>query len=81
MNYYEVKFSVSPNSTDATDLLAALAGEAGFESFETSDESLTGYIQQQLFDRELLDTLIESMPIPGITIAYTVDEAENRDWN
>ena len=81
MKYYEVKFNISPYSTDACDLLAALAGEAGFESFETTEEGLTGYVQQQLFDRQQLDTLISSMPFTGVDVSYSVSEAENRDWN
>lgn len=81
MKYYEVKFHISPYSTDACDLLAALAGEAGFESFETTEEGLTGYVQQQLFDRQQLDTLISSMPFTGVDVSYSVSEAEDRDWN
>jgi ribosomal protein L11 methyltransferase len=81
MKYYEVKFNILPYSTDACDLLAALAGEAGFESFETTEEGLTGYVQQQLFDRQQLDTLISSMPFTGVDVSYSVSEAEDRDWN
>ncbi len=81
MKYYEVKFHISPYLTDACDLLAALAGEAGFESFETTEEGLTGYVQQQLFDRQQLDTLISSMPFTGVDVSYSVSEAEDRDWN
>ena len=81
MKYYEVKFTLSPFDSDASDVLAALAGEAGFESFEDTDDGLKGYVQQQLFDREVLDTLLQSFPLPHTTITYTVDEAEDRDWN
>ncbi|MBP5426242.1 MAG: 50S ribosomal protein L11 methyltransferase [Prevotella sp.] len=81
MKYYEVDFNVLPLSSDATDLLAALAGEAGFETFEETDHSLKGYVQQQLFDRSLLDSLLQTFPMPGVTVSYTVGEAEDRDWN
>lgn len=81
MKYYEVKFTLSPYSSDASDVLAALAGEAGFESFEDTDDGLKGYVQQQLFDREQLDALLQSFPLPDTTITYTVAEAEDRDWN
>jgi ribosomal protein L11 methyltransferase len=33
MKYYEAKFTFSPYSDDAADLLAALIADAGFESF------------------------------------------------
>ena len=81
MKYYEVDFNVLPLSSDATDLLAALAGEAGFETFEETDHGLKGYVQQQLFDRSLLDSLLQMFPMPGVTVSYTVGEAEDRDWN
>lgn len=81
MKYYEVDFNVLPLSSDATDLLAALAGEAGFETFEGTDHGLKGYVQQPQFDRSLLDSLLQTFPMPGVNISYTVGEAEDRDWN
>ena len=81
MKYYEVNFTLSPLNSDACDLLAALAGEAGFETFEETEEGLTGYVQQQLFDPSQLDELLLSFPFPDVTISYNVGEAEDRDWN
>ena len=81
MKYYEVKFTLSPLNSDACDLLAALAGEAGFETFEETEEGLTGYVQQQLFDPSQLDELLQSFPFPDVTVSYNVGEAEDRDWN
>ena len=81
MKYYEVDFNVLPVSADACDLLAALAGEAGFETFEDTDGGLKGYVQQNQFDSALLDSMLQSFPMPGVTVGYTVNEAEDRDWN
>ena len=81
MKYYEVDFNLSPTSSDACDLLAAIAGEAGFETFEETDNGLKGYVQQQFFDREQLDLLLQSFPFPDVNVSYTVTEAEDRDWN
>ena len=81
MKYYEVNFTLSPFSTDACDLLAALAGEVGFETFEDTDNGLCGYVQQQLFEREQLDALLQDFPMPGVNVSYSVEEAEDRDWN
>lgn len=84
MNYYEVKFKI--NASDdllqtARELTSALAGEAGFESFEDSDEGLNGYVQQQLFDEPLLEQLLADFPLPHCTVTFSVEEADNRDWN
>ncbi len=81
MKYYEVKFGIVPLNDDARDVLAAMAGEAGFETFEESEDGLTGYVQQELFDEDALKSVIEDFPFEGITISYEVCEAEDKDWN
>jgi len=84
MKYYEVKFHVqapTPLLTDACDVLSALAGEAGFESFENTDYGITGYVQQSLFQRNLLDSLLAGFPMEDVSVSYEVTEAEDRDWN
>ena len=81
MKYYEVRFTITPYSADAADILSAMAGDAGFESFESTSDGLSGYVQQQLFDQSLLDAAIEAFPFEGTHIIYKVEEAENRDWN
>ena len=81
MKYYEVTFTRSPYSADAADILAAVASEAGFETFEETPTGTIGYVQQQLFDQQALDSVIADFPFPGIVITYTVAEAEDRDWN
>ena len=65
MKYYEVKFTISPFSTDASDLLAALAGEAGFETFEETEAGLTGYIQQALYEEQALKDCLNDFPFEG----------------
>ena len=81
MKYYEVQFTLTPCTQDARDILSAMAGEAGFETFEETTDGLTGYVQQQLFDRTLLDSVIEGFPFGDTHIIYNVREAEDRDWN
>ena len=81
MKYYEVAFTLSPYSTDACDVLAALAGEVGFETFMETEDGLTGYVQQALFNEQTLKETIEDFPFDGISINYNVREAEDKDWN
>ena len=81
MKYYEVDFTLSPYSADASDILAALAGEAGFETFEETETGLKGYVQQTLFDEEALKTALADFPFDGITVTYAIRKAEDRDWN
>lgn len=81
MKYYEVEFTLQPCTQDARDILSAMAGEAAFESFEDTDDGLTGYVQQQLFDPDALKQVVEDFPIGNVHIIYKVREAEDRDWN
>ena len=81
MKYFEVKFTLSPYSTDASDVLSALAGEAGFESFEETSDGLLGYVQQSLFSEETLQEILADFPFEGVTVTYNIREAEDRDWN
>jgi ribosomal protein L11 methyltransferase len=81
MKYFEVEFRISPYSDDASDLLAALAGEAGFETFESVADGLKGYVQQSLFDEQVLKESLSDFPFEGVAITYDIREAEDRDWN
>ena len=81
MKYFEVEFTISPYSPDASDVLAAMAGEAGFETFEETATGLKGYIQQQFFEEAALQETIADFPFEGVSIHYDVKEAEDRDWN
>ncbi|MBQ9649198.1 MAG: 50S ribosomal protein L11 methyltransferase [Prevotella sp.] len=81
MKYFEVKFTLSPYSTDASDVLSAMAGEAGFESFEETSDGLLGYVQQQLYSAEALQEVLSDFPFEEVSITYDVREAEDRDWN
>ena len=81
MRYFEVEFTISPYSVDASDILAAMAGEAGFETFEETETGLKGYVQQSVFDVAVLQTALEDFPFEGTNISYEIREAEDRDWN
>ncbi len=84
MKYFETNFLIKcPEELlqDARDLLSALAGETGFETFEETETGLKGYVQQALFDRDQLEQAIDSFPFEDVTITFTVEEAEDKDWN
>lgn len=84
MKYYEVIFNIkAPADTmqDARDIVAALAGEAGFETFEDNQEGIKGYVQQSSYNEQMLNKLLEGFPLPDCSVSYTVEEAEDKDWN
>ena len=84
MKYLVAKFKIA-TSEDllqvCKDLLADSAAEAGFESFEEPLEGLEAYVQKELFDKDALDASIADFPIEGTDISYTIEDAEDKDWN
>lgn len=81
MKYFEVSFIIRPYSETASDILCALAAEAGFESFTTEEETLKGYVQQELLDEQLLHDHIHTFPLPDTDITYEIREAPYKNWN
>ncbi len=81
MKYYEVDFTMTPCTQDAQDILSALAGEAGFETFEETPTGLKGYVQQALFDEDALKLALEGFPFENVTLTYSIQETEDKDWN
>ena len=84
MKYYEIDFKINApegEMQDACDVLAAISAEAGLETFEETSYGIKGYAQQSLFDRDYLNTLITDFPFNDVEITYTVNEAEDKDWN
>lgn len=63
------------------DLLCQFAGTAGFESFEEDDDNITGYVQKQLFDKDVLENVLSTFPLENIKITYKIEEAEDKNWN
>ena len=81
MKYLITRFKINPNSEIARDLLGSVAADAGFETFEETEEGINGYVQEDLFHRAILDNCLKEFPLPDVSINYTVEQAENKDWN
>ena len=72
MKYYEVQFRITPNSEMLADILSALLAEVGFEAFEPSSQGVSAWIQQSLYAEESVISLVNSFPIPDVSIVYSV---------
>lgn len=65
----------------ARDLIAGLTSEIGFEAFEDTDNGIKGYVQRDLFDQGSLDYSLSTVPLEGISITYSLEDMEDKDWN
>lgn len=84
MHYYKAEFKIECDEDlkqVARELLADMAGEAGFESFEETEQGLDGYVQMDLFHKEMLDQMISEFPIENTLIEYTIACVIDEDWN
>ena len=56
-------------------------GEIGFESFEDTPDGLKGYIPADLMDTNSLKQVLETFPVEGVNITYTLSDTEDKNWN
>ena len=84
MKYLVATFNIETEADlleASRDLLADGAAQAGFESFEETEQGMDAYVQKELFDREALDAYIADFPISDAHITYSIQDAEDKDWN
>lgn len=85
MKYLVATFSIDcPDnlSQSCGEILADMAAEAGFEAFdEPVNGQMKGYVQEANFKPETLRETVAAFPIDGVGINYTIENAENKDWN
>lgn len=78
----DFKIACTPELTQiAKDLLPDLMGEIGFESFEDTPDGLKGYIPADLLDTNSLKQVLETFPVEGVNITYTISDTEDKNWN
>lgn len=78
----DFKIACTPELTQiAKDLLPDLMGEIGFESFEDTPDGLKGYIPADLLDANSLKQVLETFPLEGVNITYTLSDTEDKNWN
>lgn len=63
------------------DVLTSIVVEAGFESFEDTTNGTKGYVQMDLLDQPMLDSLLADFPMEEVKIEYEMAEAADENWN
>lgn len=83
MNYYELTFSYTSSieTSIINDILASELGAIGFESFTESEDGLTGYVPEKLYDANALNNLLVDFPLEGVIFHKTEQLIEGKDWN
>ncbi len=80
MNYIKCTFSIEPFNSDFADVLAAYLGDCGFESFETTEMALLGYVPENFFEKDAIDSCIESVS-DMFLVKWTSENIPQVNWN
>lgn len=80
MAYFEVRFICEPNNDIVGSVLSAFLAEIGFETFVEDEEGITGYVQEDAFDIDSIQEVINNLPIQA-TITFSHKYIEDQDWN
>ena len=82
MQTYDVfSFQITPADDTSREIAIALLAAAGFDSFQETDEGFEAYIPQGQMTKEQMDHLLDEFQLPDITLSYSIQALENRDWN
>lgn len=81
MNYDVYHIQLTPSDDATREIVMALLAAAGFDSFLETDEGCDAYIDHQQFAREEVTAILDEIQLPDISISYTVEQLEQRDWN
>ena len=70
MNYKELNCQITPYNTGIAEILTAELSELGYESFLESETGLLAYIQEGVFNHEILSS-IRILSNPDFKISFS----------
>jgi len=89
MQYFVSKFhfDTDENPRDASliqsarDILCAMLAECGYESFEETTNGVDAFVQTNFYDKQRVNEVIESFPLPMVRITYLTENVPDQNWN
>jgi len=81
MNYFEVEITINPYSSEISEIIVAELSEVGFESFVDIENGLQAYIQEKLFDNEILKVILEAEKYATYKIGFSIKNIPAQNWN
>jgi len=79
MNYIEIDISLSEKSPFA-DIITAKLNEIEFESYQETEYGLQAYIQQKLFNEDLLNNAFSILK-NKVDFSFKITEIKQQNWN
>ncbi len=82
MDYIELSCTIKPFSEETADIIVAELSDFNYESFTTDNNILNAYIQESLFDIELVNNNLTLNNLKkNIDISFSFQKIEDKDWN
>ena len=80
MKYLKSTFEYTGNENFVIDVLVAELADIGYDSFQQVENQLQAYINESIYDKESLRSLLQEFPFAGIRYLHT-ESCEDKDWN
>lgn len=81
IDYYSVRFNLTPCCEDATDLLASYLADIDFESFVADEAGVTAYVKAEDYNEDKIDEIINELFPFDTKIEYRSEFMKGEDWN
>ena len=81
MDYNEINFVLNPVTDELREIIAALLGQIDFESFTDTKEGLKAYIQQPIFNEELMNETLIAVQKNFDSFNYSILTIKDKNWN
>ncbi len=82
MDYIELSCTIKPFSEETADIIVAELSDFNYESFTTDNNILNAYIQESLFDIDLVNNNLTLNNLKkNIDISFSFQRIEDKDWN
>ena len=81
MAYLEFVIPVRSWSNDEKEILYAKMAQIGFEGFMEGEDDIRAFVDEEFFDPNLLNQLVDELARSGIKVQYRFHKCEDQNWN
>lgn len=81
MAYLEFVIPVRSWSSSEKDILFARMAQIGFEGFMEGEDDIRAFVDEEFFDSNLLNQVVDELARAGIKVQYRFHKCEDQNWN
>lgn len=81
MAYLEFVIPVRSWNSNEKDILYARMAQIGFEGFMEGEDDIRAFIDEEFFDSNRLNQVVDQLAMSGIKVQYRFHKCEDQNWN